>query len=314
MSTLAPFSKQPINLSAIFMSMAAEKGRKTLTNERAKSTFNSLENFATSQRWRDQGGKPMTPRTITENQMRKFAQHRVSEGKNPRTIQTDMAIIRRSLHAAGRNEFADITCSNANLGVPVGTRLGKGTVVDPVVYSSALEKADANTRAMAVAMRTLGLRIKECVDCGPSLRSWERDLKEGRATITVSRSTKADKTRYTFIPPEKRAEALRAVQALKERYVANDKRIVPSKTFEAACRQASRLFAKVGLSGKNCSHSLRRGFCEERVAYYMSEGYSLKEAWGKTSIDVGHSDKRGRWLYNNYLRASAEAAAAGEAA
>lgn len=296
------------SISASFMKKAQSKGRRTLTNQRSKTTFNAFERIAKQGRWRDTAGKPVTPATVTQNQLRQFVGTRIDEGLNPRTIQTDMGNIRRALHAAGRNDFADKICTNAVLGVPKGNRRGYGLVVDLEVYKAALEKADPDTRAMIEIQRMFGLRQKEMTDCAPSLRNWERDLREGRATITIDRSTKGDKTRYCFVPPEKREEALRIVLAMKEVCERNGGRVVVADGLKEACKEAGIMYAKVGLMGDNSSHSLRRAFCEERVQWYMNDGYSLRQAWGKTSIDVGHSDKRARWLYNNYLRGTIEAA------
>ena len=151
------------------------------------------------------------------------------------------------------------------------------------------------------------MRQRELVRCGPSLQQWERQLRTGQS-ISLHDGSKGGKSRQIFIPPERRDNALRAVQALAELSNAQDGKVVASKTLESACRLVSAQFAKLGLSAENSGHSLRRSFAMDQFKHYMSEGYSQKEALGMASIDLGHGDSRGRWVYNNYLRGTLEGA------
>jgi len=51
---------------------------------------------------------------------------------------------------------------------------------------------------------------------------------------------------------------------------------------------------------------LRRAFCRDNYEYYLGEGHTVKEALMLCSRDLGHGEGRGRWVWNNYLRATYE--------
>jgi site-specific recombinase XerC len=282
-----------------FMKAATVDRASTLTKKSMHTTFATLEKCAKINRW----GNDVNPKTITQKQLTKFVKERLDDGISARSIQNQMSHIRRALHTVGRSDFADSTCSNKELGVPSGTRIGSGKVVDPEIYAGAVTAAAPDTRAWIEAMKELGLRQRELVRAGPSLQQWERQLEKGQP-ITLHDGSKGGRSRQICIPPERRDSALAAVRDLKEVAEAQGGRVVDSATLESACKQVGDRLAAVGLAGKNAGHSLRRDFAMQQYKHYTREGFSEKEALAMTSADLGHGDGRGRWVYNNYIRST----------
>src|ERR1700712_3292856 len=95
-----------------------------------------------------------------------------------------MSPLGRALRGAGRGEWAD-SVTNAQLGVPTGTRIGTGRVIDAHVLAHALENAPADTRAWIQLERSLGLRREEMIESHKSLRQWEAALARGQSFITI---------------------------------------------------------------------------------------------------------------------------------
>lgn len=87
-----------------------------------------------------------------------------------------MSHVRRVLQGVGRAEFAQDVCSNKELGVPSGSRIGSGKVVEHKVLQRALERAPADTKALIELSRSLGLREREAIQSVDSLREWGRAL------------------------------------------------------------------------------------------------------------------------------------------
>lgn len=301
--------KRSNSVSGKFMSSAtsASAGHAaTLTKVRMKSTFNHLEKVAKAGKWLDHRGHSVDASTLTPKQLTKYVAQRLADGASPRTLQNETSHIRRALRAEGRDNVAD-SCTNAVLGVPSATRIGSGRVTDADVLSVAIERADPATRAWIGAMQELGLRQRELVRAGPSLNQWERQLRSGQP-VSLHDGSKGGRSRQICIPTERRERALEAVIALKEVAERQGGRVVASTSLEHACRHVSEKLAAVGLTAGNSGHSLRRQFALDQVKHYRSEGFSEKESLSRVSADLGHGDGRGRWVFNNYIRASEGAA------
>jgi site-specific recombinase XerC len=286
-SVEAKFSK-----SACFNSRSG-----TLTKKRRQTTFKALQAHAKSARW-----GAVDPANLTAKQMKGFIQARLEQGISARTMQTEMSHLRVALEGVGRVEFAQETCANKELAVPSASRIGTGRVVDPDVLRTALEAAQADTKALIQLSRSIGLREKEAVLSADSLREWDRALASGQPLV-VRYGTKGKLIRSVFIRPggvKAAQEAVKAALAV----VKEQKKLVVSKNLKSAVDQHSDRLARVGLKGENSGHSLRRAFAMDQYLYYLDEGCSQKIALARVSSDLGHGDGRGRWVFNNYLRAS----------
>jgi hypothetical protein len=133
------------------------------------------------------------------------------------------------------------------------------------------------------------------------------DLGRGATHITIRDGTKGGKLRDSYIPPDYRQplrEALLAAKAI----LAERRYLIDAPTGAAATRLVHRHYQRLGLVGGNSSHSLRAAFAVHSYKHYVSQGLSARAALANLSNDMGHGDGRGRWVYNNYVRSTLEAA------
>jgi site-specific recombinase XerD len=307
---MAKTYKQGDSTTAKFMKAAlVDKGAATLTKIRMQTTFKAIEVFGKQQRWGS-----VDPAALTPKQLKGFVAFRIEEGISARSIQNEMSHVRRALQGVGRIEptvkgagrapQAQGPFSNKELGVPSGTRIGSGKVVDPEVFQRALEQVPADTKALIELSRSLGLREREAIQSPNSLRDWERALSQGQLII-VRDGTKGGRARSVVVAPEGLERALGAVKSALT-VLGQQNHLVVSKSLKAAIEQHSDRLAKVGLKGENSCHSLRRAFAMDQYKHYLAAGCSQKVALSRTSNDLGHGDGRGRWVFNNYLRKSLE--------
>ena len=295
---MAKTYKQGDSTAAKFMKAAlVDKGAATLTKTRMQTTFKAIEVFGKQQRWGS-----VDPASLTAKQLKGFVAARIEEGISARSIQNEMSHVRRALEGVGRAEFAQEVCSNKELGVPSGSRIGSGKVVEPEVRQHALERAPADTKALIELSRSLGLREREAIQSANSLREWGRALSQGQPII-VRDGTKGGRARSVVVAPGGLERAVRAVNAA-QTVLGQQKQLVVSKSLKAAVEQHSDRLAKLGLKGENSCHSLRRAFAMDQYKHYLAAGCSQKIALSRTSNDLGHGDGRGRWVFNNYIRNS----------
>jgi len=264
------------------------------------TTFKAFATHAKQWRYGD-----VDPATVTEKQLRNYVAARIAAGITARTIQNEVSHLRRAVRGAGRGDWADAV-TNAQLGVPAGTRIGVGRVVDTDVLAHALAHARADTRAWIQLERCLGLRREEMIESYKSLKQWEAALTRGQSFITIRHGTKGGRVRDTVIPTPYRARALAAIRAALEVTKATPPYLVNATTTRAAQKQVHERFAALGLTGKDSGHALRRAFCRDNYEHYLSEGHSEQDALAMCSRDLGHGEGRGRWVWNNYLRATYE--------
>jgi Integrase/Phage integrase, N-terminal len=291
---------KPRSIEAKFMAAALHKGAATLTRQKMQTTFLAFAVHAKERRY----GAAVDPATVTEKQLRNYVSSRIEAGITPRTIQNEVSHLRRALRGAGRAEWVD-SVTNAQLGVPAGTRIGTGRVVDAQVLEQALANAQSDTRTWIELERCLGLRREEMIESHKSLKQWEKSLERGQSFITVRHGTKGGRVRDTFIPALYRERALTAIRAALE-VMAGRRYLVDARSDRAAKQQVYCRFAALGLKGEDSGHALRRAFCRDNYEYYLGEGHNVKEALALCSRDLGHGEGRGRWVWNNYLRATYE--------
>lgn len=273
----------------------------TLYKIRMQSTYKNLEMHAKASRW----GKNVTPENITEKQIRGYVQGRIDAGIAARTIQNEISHLRRSLEGVGRSEFAKINCKNSAIGVPGASRIGTGRVIDNQILASAREKSRYDTRALLDLQRCLGLRIREAVVSGVSLKIWLKSIENGNVILTVTDGTKGGRLRDVYIRPDNVEPLKNAISACLG-VLSIQGKLVESPSLKSAMETHSDRLARVGIKGASSSHSLRRAFAMDQFLFYQRQGHDEKKALSLTSRDLGHGDSRGRWVFNNYLRATLE--------
>ena len=172
-----------------------------------------------------------------------------------------------------------------------------------MIFSSAREKLAPECRALLDLQRCLGLRVKEVICSGQSLKEWSKVLNSGNHVLTVRDGTKGGRLRDVYIRPDNVSKVKRAVADCLNVLQRQDK-LVDSPNLRAALEKHTDRLARAGISGDNSSHSLRRAFAMDQYRFYLDQGYDNKKALSLTSRDLGHGDGRGRWVFNNYIRAS----------
>lgn len=283
---------------AKWMSAALAKGRaSTATKKKMRTTFRNLERVVREGRWGS-----VDPSTITAKQFKKYVSvqtRRVCK----RTVQNEASHLRRAIAGAGRQEFAQNICTSQAMGVPSASRIGTGKVVDRDVLKAALSKVRPDTKAIINLCHSMGLRGREAVQCKESLREWGRALAADQPVV-IRYGTKGGRIRTTFLCPAKAAAASEAVAGALE-VLKTQKHLVDSANLKAALSTNHARLKRAGLFGENSLHSLRRAFALTQYRYYRDElELSEKVALQRLSNDLGHGDGRGRWVFNNYLRAS----------
>ncbi len=272
----------------------ADKGAGTLTKVKMETTFAALQMHCRAGRYGQVG-----PDSITAKQLRNYVAQRLGE-VSTRTVENEVSHIRRALRGAGREELAREMTREA-LAIPPATRIGTGRVTDPGVLQRALEKADNEMRAVIQLERYLGLRQAEVIRCARSLPEWQRAIERGASSITVRTGTKGGRIRDVFIPAAYRGRVLEAVRAASEIMADGRKNMIASATLEGARQQIQHRFSALGLDGENSGHSLRRSFARDQFEHYRTDGLSQTDALARLSLDLGHGEGRGRWVWNNYL-------------
>lgn len=291
------------SVSAKFMKSALHLRRGgTLTHKKMHTTFERLAEVG--KRWGD-----LSPATITQKQLTRYVEQRIADGISARTIQNECSHIRRAMSSVSteRKIFATQVCTNAALGVPSGTRIGTRTAIEPDILESALERAEPNMRAELLLMSGIGLRHREavCVD-QRCLKSWARSLDEGQP-LRVDIETKAAKPRYVFLGEESKAIAREGVAAALDYLRTTGKKYLrPEPDEEKALRESHRDLYELGIKGDNSAHSIRDLWAMREYTVYRGEGLTHEQARARLAPSLGHSDKRGLFTFNNYLRATFE--------
>jgi integrase len=271
----------------------------TKTKKKMHTTFRSLQAHAKAKSY----GK-ITPGTITAKQLRNFIAERLTQ-VSVRTVENAATHLRHALRGAGRADLAE-QLTRADLKIPEATRIGSRQATDPAVLAAAYERATADERICIDLQRFAGMRQDEMIQSHKSVSLMLADLERGASHVTIRDGTKGGKLRDSYIPLDYRAPLLDALQRA-QAVLAGRQYLVDAKNGEAAARQVQRHYEKLGLKGANSSHSLRASFAVHSYRSYQSQGLTERAALANLSNDLGHGDGRGRWVFNNYLRATLEA-------
>lgn len=275
----------------------------TMTHKKMMTTFRRLEEVG--KRWGE-----LTPTSITHKQIAHYVQQRIKDNITPNTIQNEVSHIRRAIKtvSAERKFFADKVCTSESLGVPKGTRISTRTAIDPAILESALERAAPNVRAVILLIDGINLRHAEavCVE-KRCLRDWTRALDEGQP-LRVDIETKGAKPRFVFLKSEESREIARQgiAEALDYLITTGEKYLRPEEDKEKALRESHRDLQALGIAGDDSAHSIRDRWAVREYFAYRNDGCTHDEARARIAPSLGHSDKRGLFTFNNYLRATFE--------
>ena len=221
-----------------------------------------------------------------------------------RTIQNRLAAVRSALREVGRDEFADCEdFSNRAFGVSGASRNGTHRPPDKQLLVDRLLALPQEAQILANLQITLGLRLREAVQCGLSLGAWENQLNRGNR-ISVIHGTKGGRPRDVVIRPD-HFESVKATIANAKTYLIKNERteLIDSVSLMGAVRAYERALKAVGFVGPEASHSFRVGFARDQYQYHFQDtGGDRNEALARLSLDLGHGDGRGRYCAQVYLR------------
>ncbi|SJZ94209.1 integrase domain-containing protein [Novilysobacter spongiicola] len=257
--------------------------------------FQHLEHF---------GFQVAGPGALREKHVVHYIESRLAEGKSLRTLQNEAAHIRSAMRAVGRHQAADsVSICNAALRISGTDRSGTKTAATPEQYQAAIAAASAIDPGLVAVLkleRTLGLRAAEAVRCGPSLSSWERDLRAGKP-VTIIHGTKGGRRRDS--EPANRLLALEAVSEARSVADARGAKLIGCPDLRAAMTWYRNIMHRAisplaGITG----HCLRYAYAADRLAAYEGSGEARREALAQTSIDLGHGDGRGQYVQAVYTR------------
>ena len=275
------------------------------TRSKALTTFRALQAHADKAGWNS-----VTPLNITPKQMHGYVDARIAAGISARSIQNEVSHIRRCVEGAARDigDIRDKTnnWSCARLGVPSGSRIGGKPAMDMVKFDAAREKLDPSMRAVVDLQMECGLRMQEAIKSTNTF-AWsielEKAVQQGRSAflvVTDDSGSKGGRPRHIFVPLERVQSTLAAVTAV-ENIKTSDGYVIDRDNLKSALRFYDNEMRRVGLTGDNSGHALRRTFTCRQYEYYLSTGLNEKQALSRLCSDLGHGDDRGRWVENNYL-------------
>lgn len=280
----------------------ADRKGSAATRDRAWKTWTSIRNFGAEKKW------DLAPSTITPKQLRLYLEHRAGL-ISARSVQNEASHLRRAVEGAGRviGNVRDPRCpwSSTRLSVPESSRIGGKAAADPKKWDLAKPGMDKDVQAVVGLCSEMGLRMKESVMAGASLSSWQKQLEKPEsqklgADLRIDTGTKGGRGRFLFVPPD-RIEAVLAAVSMAKECAKKSGDIVQVKGLEGAMKKVGNCIHRLGLTGADSCHGLRRAFAQEQFRWYRDSGMNEADALKRLSNDLGHGDGRGRWVSNNYL-------------
>lgn len=231
-----------------------------------------------------------------------FIQHRLAQGTGKRTLQNEMAALRKVLQQAGRNKLAaDPRLGNAALGLAGASRNGTKKAISDAHYHEVLHLAQSKDAGFAAALelaRLMGLRSQEAVRCGASLTGWQQALAKGNTALHIVFGTKGGRPRDTAVL-DREAVSRAVAQAL---VIAGERngRLIDAPDLKTAMTYWRNHTARLGLTGTCSPHSLRYAWAQDAIRHYQAQGLSKKEVLAQVAMDLGHGDGRGLYIRQVY--------------
>lgn len=231
---------------------------------------------------------------------------RLSKGISRRTLQNEMAAIRKVLKEAGREDFVGHErLSNKALGLAGESRAGSKHAISTEKYNEALRAALSRDKGVASALmlaRNIGLRSEEAVQSVKSLSTWSTGLADERNSIQVVFGTKGGRPRFVHIHESMRADVIRSINFALRVSEINGGKLINKPSLKSAMNRFHNQARAIGLKGKDSPHSLRYAFASGQLKAYEVMGLSHDEALAAVACDLGHGDGRGRYVERVYTQ------------
>lgn len=243
---------------------------------------------------------------IKVKHVEQYMESRKNEALSNRTLQNEMAAIRRVLVQAGKTQMADPNherLSNQALGISGADRKGTKEAVSDERYREILARVEGRDEGVAAALRLsryLGLRNEEAVQSAKSLKTWQTALQRGDERLHVIFGTKGGRDRMTTVI--NRDKVLEAVNLALKYSENNNGKLINKDSLKSALNFYINVLRRDGglQGGKETPHSFRYSYAQDAMEYHLSKGYDHQEVLALTSIDLGHGDGRGTYISNVY--------------
>jgi hypothetical protein len=276
-----------------------------LTRQARTATFSTFAKVM-----RELGLGIRSAKQIGERHLKTFVAHRAASGIKARTLAKELSHLRAVLVHVGKQGFvASPACSNKALGVGQSSRVGtKSAMTSDTLNAFQGSMAHLGRAGIGETMalqRELGLRAAEAIRAGQAdtLTRWKRELEE-RGYVHVIAGTKGGHPRDVRPADVDRAllairDALAVLESTGQRYLV----VRADGSTTASLLQADNIYRNICHRAGIQNHSARYAFAQERVrAYQVEKGFSRREAFAATSLDLGHGDGRGRYIASVYAR------------
>ncbi|WP_298852416.1 integrase domain-containing protein [uncultured Aquimonas sp.] len=249
----------------------------------------------------------LEPEQIMVKHIVAYVEARKEEGIATRTLQNEVAHLRKILRLSNRSQLADSSdISNAALGLSGASR--KGTK-QPMTGERLLElqilarQQDRPGMAALLGLEYhLGLRGAEAIHaCTDTLMRWRQEL-SASSSIRVLAGTKGGRPRDVLIL--RPLAAAWAIFAALEVCQSQGGFLVVRKDGSPAggLKQARSIYHAWAHRAGIEPHAARYAFAANQMEEYLRRGYSEREALIAISHALGHGDGRGRWVRSVYLQ------------
>lgn len=209
-----------------------------------------------------------------------------------------MSAIRNVLRKENRSKIANSPLiSNEALGLTGYSGKGTKITITDIQYQETYQKAFQKSLALAATIeiaRVLGVRGEEAVQNCQSLKTWQTALTNGASSLKVVFGTKGGRPRET--PLLDRTRVINAINNAVTIAKQQNGKLINKATLKQAMTYGRDHCSAIGLTGKLAPHSLRYTSVQNLICYCKAQGHSEKEVMAMVSMDLGHSDSRGRYI------------------
>ena len=271
------------------------------TVAKARCTFVQLDRFI-----REAKFPGVAIDTLTPKQIRLFLES-FKERLCARTIENKLSHIRVALEGNGR-ELGDVRkpdnpYSLNKMGLNRGTRRSTKKPCNMEVFAEALEKATPAFKLMLRSELLFGLRRQEAImiqNTPDWIATAQAHVPGQPLLMLLNHGTKGGRKRVIQIRPNRVEKAIALIHEIHD-YQQAHKFLIQADSLKQALSKYAHQMQKLGLTGENSGHSLRRYFAFVQFCDYLGEGYTEAQALSRLAEDLGHGEGRAQWVKTVYL-------------
>lgn len=251
----------------------------------------------------------LEPEQLSVKHIVAYVEARKEEGIAKRTLNNEIAHLRKILRLSNRTQLADSAeISSAALGLSGASRKGtKQPMTEERLLELQLLAKQQDRHGMAALLGLeyhLGLRGAEAIHASTdTLMRWQQEL-SASSSVRVLAGTKGGRPREVLIL--RPLAAAWAIFAALEVCRSQSGFLVVRKDGSSAggLKQARSIYHAWAHRADVEPHSARYAFAANQMEEYLRRGYSPREALIAVSHALGHGDGRGRWVRSVYLQTS----------